>query len=489
MSISSRVRARAPLLLLILALAAACFAESSQSLWTDESETVIIVLPATLHGAVQAFYNDHTSCMQMPVYFAYLWVWVRLFGSTELWLRISNVPWFFVGFFAIFHFLRRRPGLRNVTLLVFCIHPFVLYYLNEVRSYAMDLAGALLVAGAIFEAMDRPGELLPASWWWYYATGVFILCGATIVGAPWAFAITLLLISLSNVRRSLPRALVPALIYLPLMTLMGLYYLWTLKENVRNAPGATTLPTALSVFYELFGFVGLGPGRVDMRVNSVSSVRPFLAPLALLGVPLAYGLFVAARRRFGLKPGQLIPILLITAVVSGLTFGLGILRHSRMLARHFTPLFPFILMAEVCALLFLWKSGRAIGRAAATLIVVALLCSSVEVRLAFRHSKDDCRSAAAAARQALAQGKTVWWAAETAGAQYYHLPFTHAEMPGSVWVLDGAPAHFTSPPDEIFFSKPDLFDRPGTLAAFIAAHHYFPVARWQSFTLWQKPPA
>jgi len=486
MSTSGPARTPVLVLLLILAVVAACLSVSSQSLWIDEVETVVIVQPPTPHGAWQALYHDHTSCLQMPVYFAYLWGWVHLFGDSEVAVRASNLPWFFIGFLSIAHFLRRRPSLRNTALLIFCVHPFVVYYLNEARSYSMDLSGALLVTGALFAAMDQPDELLPASWWWYYGAGLFILCGATVVGVPWAAAVTLLLAMLPNVRRSFSRAVVPAMVFVPLMILMGIYFAWTFQEKARNAYLLMTVPSMFSVFYELFGFLGLGPGRNELRVHSISSTPPFLVPLALFAILLAYGLVVAARRRFGLTWGQLIPILLITGSLTGLTFALGFLRHTRMVARHFTPLFPFVLMAQAGVVLLLWKSGRPLGRIVAVLIVAALACSSIELRFAARHAKDDYRSAAAAALQALAEGKTVWWAADRAGAQYYKLPISRDEIPGSVRLVYGVPPHFSAPPDEIVLSKPDLFDSTGSLAAFIAARHYIPVARWQCFTLWQK---
>jgi len=65
--------------------------------------------------------------------FCYLWGWVHLFGDSEVAVRASNLPWFFIGFLSIAHFLRRRPSLRNTALLIFCVHPFVVYYLNEAR--------------------------------------------------------------------------------------------------------------------------------------------------------------------------------------------------------------------------------------------------------------------------------------------------------------------------------------------------------------------
>jgi hypothetical protein len=488
MSSPAKTRFPALPLLLILGVVAAFFSVSSQSLWIDEAQTALKAIEPTLRGAFQALDTEHNSNMQMPLHIIYIWFWVQLFGASELALRASNIPCFFLAFFAIAHFLRRHPRLRNVTLLVFCVHPFVLYYLNEARTYALELSGAFLLAGALFYAMDTPEETLPASWWWCYGAGLLILCGATVIGVPWAFGITFILATLPSVRRSFRSALVPALVFVPPLTVLALYLGWTFREDVRNTPLPMTIPSMLSVFYELLGFLGLGPGRIDLRVNSVAATYPYLVPLAFLAFPLAAGLILALRRRFLLPVGRFVAVLLLTGLPVVLTFALGFARHARMLARHFTPLFPFILMGEACAVMLLWDTRRPIARAAACLIVLSLAFSSIELRIAPRHARDDYRSAAAEARTALAQHKIVWWGGEPEGAQYYHLPVTATPEPGTALLVYSLPDHFASPPDEILLSKPDLNDFSGTLTAFIIAHHYVATARWQGFTLWQKPP-
>jgi hypothetical protein len=224
---------------------------------------------------------------------------------------------------------------------------------------------------------------------------------------------------------------------------------------------------------------------VAPSARPVSTLRPYLLPLALLGAPLAWGLLGAARRRFGLSPARLGMLLAVTILPVAVIFGFGFLRHVRILGRHLTPLFPFILVAQACALLFLWNGGRTLRRAAAVLLVAALALSSIEIRFAFRHSKDDYRAAAFAARQALARGDTVWWAASNDGARFYNLPFAARETPGAALWTYCVPARFTAPPDEIVLSKSDIFDPGGTLSEFIAAHHYHIDATFQAFTIWK----
>jgi hypothetical protein len=491
----SRPRSFAPLLFVLLACAVACLAISSQSFWIDEAQTAFKAIPATLHGWWFALYGEHISNVQLPLYMLYIWGWARFFGVSEIALRAANAPWFFLGLFGILHFLRRRPGLRSAVLLLYCLHPFVWCYLDEARPYIMQLSGALLVYGAAFAAFDEPDEPLSACWWWLFAGGLTILCGAGILGVPWGVAITLLLSRQPGFRRSMLRSGRPALLlFVPLLVFLALYFGWTLTEDFSAGYRPMNVASVISVFYDQLGFIGLGPGRSALRPTSVTgtsavplaTLRPYIAPIALLGLPLGWGFILAARRRFGLSRSRFNSILLLAVSPLCLIFFVGFVRHVRLLGRHLTPLFPFILMAEGWTILLLWRSGRFPGRAAAVLIVIALTLSSVEVRFAFRHSKDDYRSAAAAAVQALAQGESVWWAADPVSADYYHLPTNYNATPGSALSVSGLPARFAAPPDLIFLSKPDIYDPAGNLSQFIAARHYHPVAAYQDFTVWRK---
>ena len=181
---SSRPRSLAPLLFALLGCAVACVAISSQSFWIDEAETALKAIQPTLGAWWQALYIEHNSNLQLPLYMLYAWGWARLFGVSELALHAANIPWFFLGLFAIAHSLRRQPGLRNAALLVYCLHPFVWYYLDEARPYLMQLSGALLVAGSLFTALDEPDQAHSSSWWWLFAAGLTILCGAGVLGHP-----------------------------------------------------------------------------------------------------------------------------------------------------------------------------------------------------------------------------------------------------------------------------------------------------------------
>jgi hypothetical protein len=479
----------------LLACVAACIAFDNQSLWIDEAQTALKAIPPTLHGLWQALDSEHNSNMQLPFYMLWVWGWARVFGVSELAIRLANLPWFLLSIFAIHRSLRRYPDLRRATILVFCIHPFVWYYLNEARPYIMELSGALLTTGALFDALDST-EALPASWWWQLGAGFVILCGAGLLGVPWAIAVTIFLLFQPRVWTSL-RAGIPALlICCPILFGLALYFLWTIKQNIAAGERAMNVASMVSVFYDQLGFAGLGPGRAALRPKTLantgtvplSPLKEFILPIALLAIPLAWALLAALWKRFGLRPARFQAVLLLAISPATLVFALGYIRHTRMLSRHLTPLFPFLLMAEGVAILLLWKNGRVLSRSAAVLIVVALLVSSLELRFAFRHSKDDYRSAAAVAIDDLSHGKTVWWVASAEAGAYYRVPLTSTGVPGAAqFVWGNTPSNVNPPPDMIFFSKPDLSDGAGIIAAFMAANHYQQAASWQNISLWQKP--
>jgi len=113
------------------------------------------------------------------------------------------------------------------------------------------------------------------------------------------------------------------------------------------------------------------------------------------------------------------------------------------------------------------------------------------LRFAARHEKDNYREAAACARNALAAGKTVWWNADTSAAIYYHLPTArNGAVPGQAqWVVN--PLRETlaaaASPDVVIASRPDVFDRTGALAEFLAQAHYQLVSNLTAFKIWVKP--
>jgi hypothetical protein len=473
-----------------MAVAVACGAISSQSFWIDETQTAFKAIPPTLHGWWQALYTEHNSNLQLPLYMIYIWGWARVSGVSEVALRAANIPWFFLGFFGIVHSVRTHRGFRNALLLIYCVHPFVWTYLNEARPYLMQLSGAMLVCGALFQALAEPEEAFGSSWWWLFGLGGTILCGSGLLGVSWAAAIGLMLLGQQAFRRAASRAGLPALlVFVPILLALGGYFVWTLRQGAR--PGETGMrPSSIPfVLYELLGFMGLGPGRAEMRTGGLRIFLAYLPALSALGIPMAYVFAAGAASRFGLPAGRRLALTLVIVIPAVFAFALGFAKDFLVLGRHLTPLFPFVLGATAYGLCLLWKRARPLDHFFALLLVAALTVSSLECRFAWRHQKDDYRGAAAIGKAALGRGQRVWWVAHPASATYYQLPWSDFPEPGKAqafWKPALAELQATGPPDMIILSKPDLFDANSGVRDYIAQHHYTEVRTLPAFSFWTK---
>jgi hypothetical protein len=484
----STPRNRFPWPLLLLACAAACLAVSSQSFWTDETETALKAAAPTFQAWWRLLYAEHDSNLQLPLYMLYVWTWARVVPVSEISLRAANIPWFFVGFFAIACFLRRRPGLRNAALLLYSINPFVWYYVDEARPYIMQLSGALLAAGALFEAID--GGELDRGWWWLYGVGITILCGSGLLGVPWAVSITVLMMGCERFRQTVFRQGRPALmVFGPILICLALYFAWTLKEGAHPGETRMDLKSIPFVFYEQLGFAGLGPGRDEMRGREFSLFLPYLPAFCALGLPLVYAFARGAAVRFGIPRARFAAICAGVLGPAGFVFVLGFTRHFLVLGRHLTPMFVFVLGGLAFAIWHLWSGKRLLDRGVVVLLVLALTGSALEYRFAYRHERDDNRDAAAIAKAALAQGDDVWWAADRDCAAYYGLPFADKQRAGSaliVWKPVPAWLATLNVPTLIVLSKPDIFDANGGLRQYLQQHGYMETESLPAFTLWKR---
>jgi mannosyltransferase len=128
--------------LIVLAALLRLPALGSQSFWYDESFTVQLV-----HlGPLQMLHGVGQTEATPPLYYALAWGWSRVFGFGELGLRslsavlgIATVP---VAYAAAAALVSRRAGI--VTAALVATSPFLVWYSQEARSYALFvLTGAV----------------------------------------------------------------------------------------------------------------------------------------------------------------------------------------------------------------------------------------------------------------------------------------------------------------------------------------------------------
>jgi hypothetical protein len=323
-----------------------------------------------------------------------------------------------------------------------------------------------------------------------------MLCASTMLGViPFAIATVWLGVVLVR-RRIRVRAAVIVVISATVLLLgiLGVYYLQTLK---RGAGGATLWPVSLNnllfAAYELLGFTGLGPARHALR-NAFAThavlpvVAPFILPLAIFGLTGAVVFGLALRRLSDEDERHFFRFFLIVPLLSALAlFLLARSVHFPFWGRHLSPILVFLTVALGLSAL---RARESIARTTCASWIVLCLLSSLEVRFARRHKKDDNRSAARIALHTAAEGKRVWWCADERCGHYYGIRFADAGADQGI-ILVGAESDDAfrqlAIPDLVFVSKPETFDPSGRVTAFVQREGYKLTYVPQAMAGWVKP--
>ena len=523
-------------------LGVCCVAISGRSFWIDEACTAVkAALPSTPGEWWRTLKGDPGSDLQMPLYMFFIWGWAKLFGASEWSLRLANFPWFVGG--ALAFILAFPPGdRRRVTAacaVLLC--PFAWYYLDEARPYTMQLGASLLVVASLIRLASCPTRLGGGGHiaWGANATGdgrnpdqgacssgalstrgpalegrdpftsetqvqtavilfvfgLVVLSGSSLLGMIWAgaaLAAMSAVLSFRGVAILMKRWWLLWLAGGALLAAFGGFYLWTLSLGARaSAAATTTFGSVLFVGYELLGFSGLGPGRLDMRIAGPVALRPYLMWVAPYGAAIAVLLGAALVQERKIRNHRHLLLVLSCCAPAAFILIVGYVAHFRVLGRHLTPLVPLFLLLFTIGLAWLWSQRHAWARVAALAFCGLSLVSCLSLRFSVRHEKDNYRAAAALAKAALSQGQVVWWNAAEVGARYYGVPLA---AKGSVGA-DAARA-VVSPsremladlpfPQMIITSKPDVYDRQSAISEFLREQSFHPVGQCTAFVIWTR---
>jgi hypothetical protein len=362
------------------------------------------------------------------------------------------------------------------------------------------MGSALMIGGTIELLEGRNGHSRAAII--ALCVGAVTACGATVIGVLWAGAIALfVLLYWLLVRRETLATLFGISYGAPALAVVGIALL--LVHSVRMfAQGklpALMDGNVLSLAFSLYanaGFLGIGPGMLDLRDFGASALLPYawsiavatvvLGSLAAVGIVTVYGR--AGRYAFALAVGCLmlpvIGLLLLSAYLKW-----------RILPRHFIPLVALISYIYAFGLIRS-LNGNLMGRGLAILAITVMAYSAFSARLAARHQKEDYRQAALTANRELASGARVWWIADFRGALYYAVPFENYSAPGvaasrpdgaTVFVGDRTAAEIAqwARPALVVLSRPESYDRSGVVRAFLERQNYRRVGAVRGFTLWR----
>jgi len=497
-----------PLLLLLLSLVTGLSSASSQSFWIDEANSALKAVQPTWHGFLNLMAVERGSDLQMPGYMVALWGWSKILSFSEYGLRSLNIL-FFLGAQAAFCFsLRASAKERSFVLLAVMVSPFLWSYLDEARPYIMQFCGATLMVVVIWNSTFIPRSNALVADLGVFCLGAIILCASSLLGVIHALFFGLLLLAalalnkrLLDLLRTRSAQVIIAATALVLAG-MGAYYFWTLTLGAKaSAVGQTSLATLLFAVYELMGFGGLGPGRLELREIGPRSLIPYTGLLALGFLPyLLAGLWLAIERP-AVHRSKRIPSLVIGLALAGAFLAIaavGFLGDFRVVGRHFMPLAPFLLMILGLVWARMWNAW--FWRLAVVASLLIFFCSSLNQRFASRFAKDDYRSAAAVAHDAGLAKAVVWWAADPAAANFYGVfPSVGTPAPSdlqnsspatsSVYFANNRSAEYLSglpKADVAILSKVDIYDPNGTLRAWMTANGFAVTRTFPAFTIWEK---
>jgi hypothetical protein len=470
---------------LLLAAALGALAVSAQSVWMDEAATAIIAAKPGFSAWFHTMINDTGSDQQMPLYMLFVWGWEKVWGYDEAVLRAANLPWLVLALAA----LPRRPATLLPLVLV---SPFLWFYLNEARPYALQICAGLMLLGAVARLAAAEAEKIFVA---VFAGGLVLLAGSSLIGMIWAGAFlvaTGLVLSWGKCRRLMAENLMAVALAVICLVVLAAYYLWTLTHASTVTPGGTGLSNLIFAGYELLGFAGLGPGRNEIRTDGLAAFNPFWPLLVLPALTTAVVLAAGVKKVFQTVPRRVwLGVVAAFAAATLFLLAVGVLKHFRVLGRHFAPLAPVLLLLLAVGVRELLARGK-LWRVTAWLFIAGNLASALSVRFADRHAKDDYRGAAELVLAAAAQNQRAWWCADINAAVYYGLPLTAVPTGIQPWAavnIQAAALTNQPAPDLVVLSKPELYDPRGYVRDWLAQHHFHVTDTPHLFTVWRAAGA
>ena len=446
-----------------------------ESLWIDEAGSAVKTLSESPLGVWEELWAEKNSNLHLPAYHYYLWGFARLFGRSEYALRLSNLPWMLTGFVLLVlgSAPRKRPAQARWLTLFLITSPFLFYYTNEVRPYAMQFGLAVSAFVGMIRVMSDPR---PSFWAWFMASGAVLLAWTTIYGLAWWLVILPFWLGKTPSQKKVEQQNAVTVFLLAGGLSALLFHAWILSAGAKASPvGETGLTSLGYAFCEWTGGAGFLPGRSQLR----SGIMPQAKELGLAGLcaGLTFLLLVVGLvQSRNMRGGGLFPSAWVFP-----SFGIlasGILRKFRLVGRHFTPVAPsffwFLSLGPQSRPRWHWTRVSAIS-------LLGLWVFS-DYRLATEASfrKDDYRAAAHYILVNRDGTEVVWWAADSAAARFYGVQPVLPLMSLSEASLKTMPQ-----PTWVVLSKPDIYDGNSSIRKFLHAQAAEKVASYQALEIFR----
>lgn len=381
-------------LALVLILLAAI---RTESLWIDELSSAFVATRPDWEGMVRSL-ESLGSEAQMPLHMAWLWGWVRLFGSSEWVLRASNIPWAVLAVVCWIGLLRRhQDGWRLIPLLGL---PILCYYMNEARPYVMTFAAGLLALWGIEARCGLKGGASGTASSAAVLAGVGLCLGASMLNMILLPALVVYVAVRTAGAGTGMRAFIlegrGMLAGLALVTLAMLaYYVLTLEQGHGGQREPFSLVNGAYAAYEILGFGGLGAPRIALREMTPAAVLAQYGLFLAVGM-LVWGVVAASMwrgRRALSSDGS------CRAAFTGFTVGVlglvvvAIAFKAGLWGRHFMAVMPLFCWGLASALARISEDRRRSGSWALAGLVALFLLSAARQRVLDEYRKDPLREA------------------------------------------------------------------------------------------------
>jgi hypothetical protein len=231
---------------------------------------------------------------------------------------------------------------------------------------------------------------------------------------------------------------------------------------------------------------------LDLRANGIEALVPFVPIIAssfiVLG-SIAIGGVLELKTRSDIRTLSLVTICILLPIVFIVV--LGYVVHWRALPRHFIPLTSLLSLLYAFGIRW-WLQRGLVGTTVVLMSLIVMGYSSLSVRYAPRHAKDDYKRAAELAKTELAHGGRVWWVADLRGALYYGIVANDESgllgsfFEGNFSERTASSLSAQTPPTLVLLSKPDTWDRHNVVRDYLVINNYHLAESFPAFTAWSR---
>lgn len=378
------------LLVLLVSFLAGIISISSHSIWVDEAIRIQYANISVENG----YWQHQWSLHQMGL--AHLqYIWSLLWGRSEVAYRMLNVPFLVISVCYMLNILRKL-NLSCWWALLLCIHPVVVYYMNDAGPYIILLASSFALIYHCFFGAKEPWErdAFYALLWLLFGFCVHFIFGFAGVVYLYAYFLNTRGRKLLDWRRW--ETLLSVGVLGPILIYVAYRYAIDMSDGADRGwdkPGVMNLG---AIGYAFLGLSGLGLPRNELRMGNYHLISGEMIMLVVSALA-AYTVIFLQNLRVWKKIVK--SHFILASCLLGIVFFAGAYcKNFHFWERHYIFLFPAFVICLIWLIQSAWKnSHKGWNRCAVVLLMGILLFSSGRLRWKSCYQKDDFKRAYACA--------------------------------------------------------------------------------------------